>query len=155
MQTQQYEFTAELQFHDNMDAAYIKFPYNCYYEFGIKGQVKVKAIIDGVLYRGSLAKMNTDCHIMGITQSIRQLIKKGRGDKVHIILEKDDAERIIEIPEDLMKRFDELPRIKDVYEQLSYTAKKEIAVSINEAKKTETRNRRIEKTIDILISKIK
>ncbi|MFA5816744.1 MAG: DUF1905 domain-containing protein [Bacteroidales bacterium] len=59
-------FEAIIEQNKGMDAAYISFPYSVEELFGVKGQVKVKAMIDGkVLYRGSLANMGFECHILG------------------------------------------------------------------------------------------
>jgi hypothetical protein len=44
-----------------------------------KGQVKIKAVFDDkVEYRGSLAKMKSECHILGLTQEIRNNSKDFR-----------------------------------------------------------------------------
>ena len=48
---------------------------------------------------------------MGITQKIRKEINKQAGDLVHIIIVKDDAPRIVTIPEDFDKILDE--NVKD------------------------------------------
>lgn len=50
--------------------AYVKFPYDVKQVFGTKGIVKVVATFDGYKYRGILAKMSTECHIIGITKAI-------------------------------------------------------------------------------------
>ena len=53
--------------------AYIEIPFNVEEVYGAK-RVKVIASFDGVQYRGSLEKMGTDCHIIGIKKEIRDLI---------------------------------------------------------------------------------
>ncbi|MCB1582734.1 MAG: DUF1905 domain-containing protein, partial [Xanthomonadales bacterium] len=77
-----YRFMGKLHKHPKLNAAFIEFPYDVEKEFGTKGQVKVVADIDGVSYRGSLAKMGHHCHKLGINQSIRQQINKNFGDEV-------------------------------------------------------------------------
>lgn len=57
--------------------------------FGTRGRVKVVATFDGVEYRGSLVKMGTPCHIIGITKAIRSLIGKQPGDTVSVTLKVD------------------------------------------------------------------
>lgn len=155
MENKVYEFDAELKLHEDMNAAYVEFPFDCQKEFGKKGQVKIQATIDGVEYRGSLAKMKTDCHILGVLKEIRAKINKREGDTVHIILEEDRAERIVIIPDDLQARFDEYPLAKKVFDKMSYTHRKEYVNAINDAKKPETRLKRLDKTIEMLLSKIK
>jgi hypothetical protein len=80
-----YEFTAQIKKVPGIDGAYIEFPYNVRNEFG-KGRVKVSAMFDGVPYDGSLVKMKTPCHIIGIRKEIREQIGKQPGDKVKVIL---------------------------------------------------------------------
>lgn len=78
-----YEFDALIQKNPDMDAAYIEFPYDVRTEFG-KGRVKVTAYFDGVRYEGSLVRMKTECHIIGIRKDIRAIIQKQAGDSVHV-----------------------------------------------------------------------
>ena len=60
-----YEFDAEIQKVPDIDGAYIIFPYDVREEFQ-KGRVKVKATFDGVEYNGSLVRMKTPYHILGL-----------------------------------------------------------------------------------------
>jgi len=59
-----FEFDALIRSNDKVNAGFIEFPYDVVKEFGGKGRVKVKALIDGCPYRGSLAKMGGDCHLL-------------------------------------------------------------------------------------------
>lgn len=67
--------------------AYIEIPFNVEEVYGAK-RVKVIASFDGVQYRGSLVKMGTDCHIIGIKKEIREQIGKTIGDTVTVTLKK-------------------------------------------------------------------
>lgn len=78
-----YEFDAELKKVPDIDGAYIEFPYDVKEEFG-KGRVKVTATFDGVVYDGSLVRMKTPCHIIGVRKDIRAQIGKQPGDMVHV-----------------------------------------------------------------------
>ena len=80
-----YEFDAVLQKVPDMDGAYIEFPYDVRQEFG-KGRVKVRAFFDGVPYDGSLVRMGTPGHIIGVRKDIRARIGKQPGDTVHVVL---------------------------------------------------------------------
>lgn len=85
MQEKQYEFDAVIQKVPDIDGAYVEFPYDVKAEFG-KGRVKVAATFDGVPYEGSLVRMGTPCHIIGILKDIRRQIGKQPGDTVHVTL---------------------------------------------------------------------
>ena len=54
-------------------------------EFG-KGRVKVHATFDGVPYDGSLVRMKTPGHILGVRKDIRAKIGKQPGDTVWVTL---------------------------------------------------------------------
>ncbi len=86
MQTKRYEFDAVVQKVPDLDGAYVEFPYDVRSEFG-KGRVKVHATFDGVPYDGSLVRMGTPCHIIGILKDIRKQIGKQPGDTVHVTLQ--------------------------------------------------------------------
>ena len=80
-----YEFEAILKKVPDLDGAYIEFPYDVRKEFG-KGRVKVHATIDGVPYDGSLVRMKTPGHILGVRKDIRAKIGKQPGDTVWVTL---------------------------------------------------------------------
>ena len=69
----------------DIDGAYVEFPYDVKKEFG-KGRVKVHAEFDGEPYDGSLVRMGTPGHIIGIRKDIRQKIGKQPGDSIHVKL---------------------------------------------------------------------
>ncbi|WP_228457521.1 MULTISPECIES: DUF1905 domain-containing protein [Chryseobacterium] len=72
MKTDSVQFKAVIKQNGEMDAAFVEFPFFTEEIFDKKGQVKIKAVFDDkVEYRGSLAKMKSDCHILGLTQEIR------------------------------------------------------------------------------------
>lgn len=85
MNEKMYEFDAILQKVPDIDGAYIEFPYDARIEFG-KGRVKVHATFDGYPYDGSLVRMKTPGHIIGVRKDIRQSIQKQPGDTVHVTL---------------------------------------------------------------------
>lgn len=81
-----YTFDATLQKVPDIDGAYIDFPFDVKSEFG-KGRVKVHATFDGVPYDGSLVRMKTPCHIIGVRKDIRAQIGKQAGDTVHVTIQ--------------------------------------------------------------------
>ncbi len=80
-----YEFEAEIKKVPDIDGAYIEIPFDVKEEFG-KGRVPVTATFDGELYEGSLVKMKTPCHIIGIRKDIRSKIGKQPGDIIKVTL---------------------------------------------------------------------
>lgn len=80
-----YEFDARLKKVDGIDGAYLEIPFDVKTEFG-KGRVPVTATFDGEVYNGSLVRMKTPCHIIGVRKDIRAKIGKQPGDTVHVTL---------------------------------------------------------------------
>ncbi len=85
MNSKKYEFEALIKKVEDIDGAYIDIPFDVKYEFG-KGRVKVHATFDGEEYDGSIVRMGTPCHIIGIRKDIRQKIGKQPGDTVKVTI---------------------------------------------------------------------
>lgn len=141
-------FTAVIQ-NAGGGGAYVEVPFDVEKAFGAK-KSKVKATFDGVPYRGILARMGTDDHILIILKSIREQIGKSFGDTVKITVELDTEPRVIEVPKDLMKELKKHKEANAFFDKLSYSHKREYVMWINEAKKEETRQNRIVKMIEML-----
>lgn len=87
-----YEFQAEIKKVPDIDGAYIEIPFDVKAEFG-KGRVPVFATFDGEPYEGSLVRMKTPCHIIGIKKDIRAKIGKQPGDTVSVTIRERNAEK--------------------------------------------------------------
>jgi hypothetical protein len=143
-----YTFQAKIEAGDG-GGAYVLFPFDVEKEFATKGKVPVKATFDGVAYAGSLIKYGHPLHTLGLLKAIRQQIGKGPGDLVEVVVWKDEAARSLEVPavfEEAMKR----EGLFESFQGLSYTHRKEYCRWITEAKKEETRSRRLERAIEML-----
>jgi hypothetical protein len=148
-----YRFKAEMQANDG-GGAFVFFPFDVEKEFGAKGRVPVKATFDGVPYTGSLMKYEHPQHMLGILKAVREQIGKGPGNIIEVVVWKDDAERTIAIP----AQFEELMRkegLLSFFEQLSYTHRKEYCRWVMEAKKEETRSKRLAKAVEMLKKGVK
>lgn len=85
MNPNSYEFDAEIKKVPDIDGAYVEFPFDAHALFG-KGRVPVTATFDGEPYEGSLVRMQTPCHIIGIRKDIRAKIGKQPGDIIHVTI---------------------------------------------------------------------
>ena len=133
--------------------AFVLFPYDTQKEFGTKGRVPVKANFNGVPYTGSLIKYGNPLHMLDMLKAIREQTGKGPGDIIEVVVWKDEEVRTIEVPaqfEDLMKKEGLLPAFK----KLSYTHRKEYCRWITEAKKQETRSKRLGRAIEMIKKKV-
>ncbi|WP_195964231.1 DUF1905 domain-containing protein [Clostridium cuniculi] len=139
---------------EGKDGAYIEIPFDVEEVYGAK-RVKVKATFDGVEYRGSIVKMGLPCYIIGITKEIRKKIEKEPGDIIEVTIEKDEEDRVVEIPTDFKERIELDNNIKEFWNTLSFSMQKKYVTWITSAKKEDTRNKRIDTAIEKLKNKEK
>ena len=139
-------FTATIQ-EGRGGGAFVEVPFDVKAEYG-SARPKVKITFDGVPYRGSIAPMG-GASLIGILKDIRARIGKDIGDSVTVTVELDTEERVIEMPADVRAALRKT-QLEQAWEKLSYSHQREHINAINEAKKPETRARRIEKMLEAL-----
>lgn len=93
--------------------------------------------------------------MLGITQEVRKAIGKNPGDTVHIVIEEETEERMVEVPDDFMELMKNEAGMLEFFSKLSFTHRKEYVRWIVEAKKEETRKKRLVKAIEMLRDKTK
>ena len=143
------EFKVKLDGAEGTEAAALTPPFDIQEVFHTRGRVPVWGTINGLPFRSSLMPMG-GCHRMVVNKTIRDGARVRAGDTVSVQMERDEAGRVVEVPLPLRKALAESKAAQANWARLSYTHQKEIARSITEAKKAETRARRLEKAIDIL-----
>jgi len=129
--------------------AFVTVPFDVENTFG-KKRVKVNATIDGEPYRGSLVRMGTPYHMLLVLKEIRQKIGKTFGDEVEVTLEEDSQPRQVQVPPDLQQALDSESTAQAFFAGLAYSHQREYVQYIEEAKRAETRQKRISKTIEML-----
>lgn len=140
-------FKTELLKADGMDATGIKLPFDIEKVWGSK-RVKVKALINGVEYRGSAVRMGGE-YWMGVPKAFRDAAGIRAGDHIEVTMERDDEPRTVTPPEDLTSAISQAG-LQSAWDGLNYTNQKESARSVTEAKAAETRAKRIDKVIAML-----
>ncbi|MBO9541080.1 DUF1905 domain-containing protein [bacterium] len=129
---------------------YVNIPADVSARFGTKRQVPIKGTVNGVPLQGSLMPHGDGTFYLVIKQAIRDAAGVTQGDSVQISLEPDDAPRRNEVPEDLQQALQGQSEAGAVFEKLAYSHQKAYLDWIGEAKKPETRARRIEKALVLL-----
>jgi hypothetical protein len=129
--------------------AFVQIPFDVEQAFG-KKRVKIKALIEGVPYRGLLVRMGGPNHMLIILKGIREKIGKSFGDEVELTIEEDVEERVVEVPADLVQAFEHDPQARAFFDGLAFSHRREYANWINEAKQETTRQTRVAKTIELL-----
>jgi hypothetical protein len=117
--------------------------------FGKRGRVPVRGTLNGAPFRGSLFPMG-GCHFMVVNRHLRAAAGVSGGETVPVLMERDDEPRTIEPPADFARALKGNKEAQDTWDKLSYTHRREHVEHIEEAKKPETRLRRIEKSLELL-----
>ena len=119
-------------------------------EMGLKGMPKVNAVIAGRPYRGSLMPMGDGTFCLGVLKSIQEAAGVKQGDTVTVELELDTAPRVVDMPAALRAAIGGDRKAQASWDKLSFTNKKEMARSLDEARKPETRERRLAAAVKTL-----
>ena len=143
------EFTVKLEGKEGSSVGWLNAPFDVVKVFGTRARVSVRGTINGFPFRSSLMPMG-GCHGMAVNKTMRDGAGVEAGDTVSVVMERDESERIVEVPTLLKKELAKSKTAQANWQKLSFTNQKEIALSIREAKQEETRARRLAKAMDIL-----
>ena len=142
-------FKTTLIGHDKLNATRIEIPFDVEVVFGAR-RVPVKAEINGVEYRGSIARMG-GTYMLGVPKIFREAAGIESGNRILVTIERDTDERVVDVPDDFAHAL-AAGGMRDRFDALTYTHRKEHVRAIDEAKAPETRARRIAKAIDMIAS---
>jgi hypothetical protein len=123
-------------------------------EFG-GARAPVAGTVNGTPFRGRLMVYG-DVTYLGLRREIRDAAGGiDEGDTVEVEIERDDAPREVDVPAPLAAALEADPEAKSVFHALAYTHRKEYAQWIAEAKREETREKRVERAISMLREGVK
>jgi len=140
---------------DYPNSAVITFPYDVAEVFGTKARIPVRFNVDGHVFRSSLAPMGSCGHIIPFNKEMRDKTGYKAGDTIHVSLERDTEPRVVAVPEDVSAALKAVPEAQAAFSAQSYSHQKEHIDWITEAKKPETRSKRISKLIEVLSAPVK
>lgn len=126
-------------------SAYMIFDLDFEKVFGSKGRIPVVFSVDGHRYRSTIAVYD-GVHMMVFNKTMRDETGYKAGDKITATIERDQEQRKVSIADDIKAELDRAG-VREAFERYSYSHQKEDIAWIEEAKKPETRARRIAKLI--------
>jgi len=100
-------------------------------------------------YRSTVARMH-GVYMISLSAERREAAGVAAGDEVDVELELDTEPREVAVPPDFATALDADAEAKRFFDSLSYSNKSRHVLSIEGAKTAETRQRRIEKSIETL-----
>jgi hypothetical protein len=130
---------------------YIPVPFDPKTVFG-KVRAPVKVTLNGHTYRSTIAAMGgTVC--IPLRKSNREAAGLEGGETVEVRLDLDEEKREVEPPRDFVKAMRAAPPAWDRWQELSFTHQREYAEAIADAKKPETRERRIANAVQAIAAR--
>ncbi len=109
----------------------------------------VLVTINGHTYRSTIAVYG-DRYYLPLNRKNRAAAGVAAGDTIEVALEEDTAPREVEVPEDLSAALDGDTQAKTAFDSMSYSHRNEYVEWIEEAKRPETRRRRIAGAVEKL-----
>lgn len=110
---------------------------------------QVKVTVGGHTYRSSIASMR-GTFMISLSSDNRAEAGVGAGDEVEVEIELDTEPREVIVPADLAEALAGDPAAKSAFDRLSYSKQRWHALAIEGAKTSETRQRRVEKSLGML-----
>ena len=109
----------------------------------------VVATVNSYTWRTSVARMGGE-FLLGLNKEVRQGAGVEAGDEVEVAVELDTAPREVDVPAELAAALRADPEAAAAYEKLSFTHRKEYARWVAEAKQQETRQRRVQRALEMI-----
>jgi hypothetical protein len=109
----------------------------------------VRATVNGFTWRTSVTRMRGE-FLLGLNREVRESAGVDAGDTVEVAIELDSEPREVEIPEALARALSDDLDAQAAFERLAFTHRKEYARWVAEAKREETRDRRVARALQML-----
>ena len=139
------------KFKTKLGDGFIELPFDVREEFG-KARPPIRITINGYTYRSTVSVYG-DKYFVPVRKSNQDAAGIKEGDSVAVTILADTDARTVKPPAPLAAALKKNPKAKAAWESLSFTNKKECADAIVQAKKEETRDRRLEKILKQLTEK--
>ena len=115
---------------------------------GLK-QMRVFGTVNGFGFRSSTMPYRGG-FFLGLHKATREAAGIEFGDPLEIEISRDDSPRVLALPEELETAFMAEPTLGERFASLSFSRRRELAEPIIEAKRPETRARRLEDALNRL-----
>jgi hypothetical protein len=133
---------------DELTATFIEIPLDVRAVFG-RARPPVTVTMNGYTYRSTVAVYGTG-YFLPVNKTNRAGAGVDAGDRVTVEIASDDAERKVDVPADLASAMAAEPELAARFDGLSYSHQRQYVGWVNDAKRAETRQRRIAETVSRL-----
>jgi hypothetical protein len=138
-------FRATLQL-NGKTATGIQVPPEVVTQLGSGKRPSVRVTLQGYTYRSTVAPMG-GVFMLPVSAEVREGAHLAAGDEVEVDVELDSEPREVSLPPDFADALEANLDAKHRFEGLSYSNKRRIVLSVEEAKTAETRQKRIAQAI--------
>jgi bacteriocin resistance YdeI/OmpD-like protein/uncharacterized protein DUF1905 len=142
------KFPATVQLHGK-SATGIEIPPEVVAELGSGKRPKVLVRLNDYSYRSSIGSMGGK-FLLPVSAEVRAGAGVTAGDEVEVELTVDSEPRSVTVPEDLAAALDRQPATRRAFDSLSYSDRRRHVLAVEDAKTSQTRQRRITKIVDDL-----
>ncbi|HTV57180.1 MAG TPA: YdeI/OmpD-associated family protein [Terriglobia bacterium] len=129
----------------------VKVPFDPVKAWPTRNRLHVKGTINGFPFRTSLFGSAKDGHVLLVNKQMQRGGKVFVGGQAEVVLEPDLEERVASIPLELGTLLKQDRALKKWYEQLSYSARKDIENTVSEGRSSEVRQRRAEQMAERML----
>jgi hypothetical protein len=127
---------------------FVEVPLDVPATFG-KARAPVRGTINGHPFRSTVAVYGGR-YYLPVKRALREAAGVAAGDAVVVELEADDQPRTVDPPAELADALADDAEAKAAFDGLSYTHQREYGEWITEAKRAETRRRRVQQAVQML-----
>ncbi len=138
-------FTVELE-RVGKTGTMFRVPFDLEEAFG-RARPPVLVTIRGHVWRTTPGVYDGVGHIV-VNRSVKAATGVDAGESVEVAMELDTAPRTVTVPEDLAEALAGDEAAREAFERLSFTHRREYVEWIEEAKRPETRSRRVAETVE-------
>ena len=117
---------------------------------GERGRVAITMSINGHEFKAFAAPMGNGTHGIVVNKTMQKTAGVSQNDVVDVTLEIDTTPRTVEVPAELADELKKSDEAKAFFDELAYTHKKDFVTWITEAKRQETKDKRLAETMRLL-----
>lgn len=130
--------------------AFVSLPAEVLAGLGGGTRLRVRGTLNGVGFRSSTMPTGGGAACLGVHRATREAAGAAFGDTVVVEIEVDDAPREAELPAELAGALASEPSLRAAFEGLAPSRRRELASSVAEAKREDTRARRVVRIVEQL-----
>ena len=140
-------FSATLEDDPTSGEVFVALPVAVAEAMSAKHRLPVQTTIDGFPHQGNLVDIGDGQFGLPVPREIRRALHKNLGDAFAITLVLDEAERLVEQPDDLAAAFVESPLALAKFKAMTLVQQRDYVRWLTGAKKPEIRSKRLNETI--------